>query len=75
MAGHKQTEILSVHKTRWRARRLERDLTEWLGAYRSGMPPNRLVVPIWVKGFRVRPAGRWGPKRQFVVEATSWKGR
>lgn len=84
-----RTEIVSIHKTRRYARRLERKLTEGLeetaysgigvrakdGYWRLpqvGSPDT--LLPIWTHGFRVRPAGRRGLKRQFVVEATSWKG-
>ena len=60
-----RTQILSVHKFRRTARKLERKLTAELEAQPSGLD----WLP-WARGVRVRKAGPF----QYVVEATAWQG-
>jgi len=60
-----ETQIVSVHKTRFMARMHERRIQKalnWHELYKN--------VPDWAQGVRVRKAGRF----QYVVEATSWRG-
>ena len=64
--------ILSVHPTRRRARKLERQVQAWLQGGRASDPPDTIVpVPEWVRGARYQKAGRL----QHAVMGTYLRGR
>ena len=76
-----ETEIISVHPFRWRARKREQRLQASLGVLhntgysRGAREAEREAlraegVPGWAMGVRVRRAGPF----QHVVEVTSWRG-
>ncbi len=65
-----QTKIISVHRLRRSARKVERDLQSALETSTQSTTGPLVGLPAWAKGVRVDRAGFF----QYAVVATSWKG-
>lgn len=69
----RQTEILATTPFRRRARKMERELQDWLDNGQGVKPPPSWIgyaVPSWAEGARVEKAGRFS----WAVVATSTRG-